>query len=639
MSVAFDRIWSILQNNSNVRLPKEIEEVCKLTPDQYKALKVAFPSPDQALIDEQYQLAAKCIRILPLADSAEKNGLIQSAIASLQIIRDYQNQRSLVGGLESSMDKVYLELAYYALPKDLRRSIVAKVVALNTYLESASQRNAALILFHNFGCQSASELVVSIAKTCRGWEDIDRLSFFLRTIPHGNGFFLPMVAPLLTRFSPENWVHFQRALSEQPLLILPQISSLLMFTRTITSDQFLAVIDVVKGFNQDPRLLMLAGPLLNLCDEGSHAALILQEVIRLDSRHRKVVIDRTRGEFISTTDSSIVHMILLQKKEIVLQEELARDRQRADLSIEFALNPDDLGECPHMLLSNFIKFLETGDHGPESIVFIGSKIRGIGIAKEFVKRLVEELGRRMGFACLSDGRMRLQAAKLTPEEEEVYLNLGKLFMYCMRHDLVIGMQLDPGLFACLAALSETHLCEINRETFDLFFPLYCLMRDYYEDDKHALSLIKASLHEDETVEVLLEAMPKAIAPCIAVWKGMTVNMTALELEKCIQGTVTAKDILERLEFGVGVTADNEPIIREWIAKLDKDSNKLRKFLTVVTGAPGLGPLPIKIEISGISIQAHTCVQQLSLSSDTSIEEALIELDMALNRENYFDSIE
>ncbi len=635
MSVAFDRIWAILQNNSNYPLSPEVEEVCKLSPEQYAAIWQVLPYQDQAALTGHYQRVAACVRSIPREDSTKKEELISNAVEGLLFIRDYQNRQRLTEGLEFNMDKVFLELAYYTVPRDKRREAVRLVLDAN--LPEASQRHAALTLLHHFGNQS---FVLEVARVCRNSERVATLIKYILLI-RSNQFLMTMLAPMLTRFSPDYWAHIYDVCKDRPLITIPQAASLLQVLKSITSEEFCEVLTVVKSSEEDPRLVMQAVPLFNLCDEGSHAARILKEVVELLPRHRSQVLEQTIRQFPVSTDSSIIYMVLLQQKDIALQLELARGVEAAPLKREFIVNPDELIKCPEILLGKFIEFVNSGDLLPEAIAFSSSRERGIGFAKEFVSKLVEELTKKLRFTKLSDGRMRPEQAKLTREEEEVYQNIGRLFMYCMKHNLVIGMQLDPGLFAALASLNEDQLyCDITEDTLEVFFPLYKAMKSHYEDDKRSVGLMEQNLHDQDIREVLLEAMPQAITPCIAIYNGMEIEegISAGELEKRIQGTVSAQTILNQLRFGTGIDEINGPLIKAWIRKLDENPKKLLKFLSIVTGTTGLGPSPIHIEISGISIQAHICTQLLSLPSTMNIEEALVELDKAIERENYFDKI-
>jgi hypothetical protein len=349
------------------------------------------------------------------------------------------------------------------------------------------------------------------------------------------------------------------------------------------------------------------------------------------------IIGDVESLFVSTTDSFLVYESLLQQIERREQEVLAQQMAARALvsNVSFDVDREELTIHPHIVLHNLLEFVQ---NAPLRVGFIDDSTRGPGITKEFFSKLVAGICIKLGFQTLPNGLMRPFNANILPEEEEIYRELGTLLSLCLQHNIVIGMQLDRSFFAGLLLVTEEHSSlEISKKTISSFFPIYSKMQSHNEDDIHAVKLMEQSLHEQETIDVLMEVMPQAIMPCIAVRKGMQIeeDYTAEELDKRLQGTVRAEEIIERLEFGSTVTEEWKAPILAWIRTLDNNPKKLKAFLTVVTGAPGLGPKPIQIEISGIAIQAHTCVQLLSLPSDNTIDEVLKELDKAMTDENYF----
>jgi hypothetical protein len=374
-------------------------------------------------------------------------------------------------------------------------------------------------------------------------------------------------------------------------------------------------------------------PVLALCDESSHVALIVQEIAALPPPVRQEIIDRTVAFFPTSTDSSIVLEVMQQETEILRQQALAV--QVVYQRKEFLIDAEDLEKIPEVILANFIEYVAEGHANPRSIGFFGNDMRGPGVAKDFLAKLVRGVCTKLGFTVLEDGCFRPEMAVISTHEQAIYANLASLFTFCMEKKLVIGMQFDPGLFYALAEISESHITDITKGNYKEFWPLYKRMKDFYPSDKASIALMEKALDAEETIEVLLEAMPKAFNPCIALrlCLHLQAGTTAEVLARAVQGTVSAQNILQQLQYVRGVTPQKRALIEAWIRALDNDSAKLKKFLTLVTGAPGLGPFPIQIDISGVSLQAHQCAQLLIFPTTVTLEEGLQELDASLNREN------
>ncbi len=646
MHAALDQIYRILQQNTTESLPDDVVEVCKLTPEQYTAIRKTLAPADQQELDAAYTVAERNVQLVTEVSSGTKGDLIGAAIKGLLIIRGFQNSGRLLEGLAPSIDRDFLQIAHDSIPEGQRRDVVANVLSVIEQLPHASEREAAVTLLatmrHPANRQGLLPNVVPVAKLCRKPTDIHNLKKFLKLLNADDYLDLRTLHTLLSKAPADDWHRIYKAVKPHGSAALAEFSSLLESLRQINVDELLELYNVVLLFMADRERVHAAAPLLALCDEGSHAAAIVRDVAELDPQLRRVTVEITRDSFVSSTDSSIVHEALIQQMQFnerqgVMQrvvQALMGMAQMQDVE-EFIVDSEDLGNCPHTVLQNFIEFVEAGNTNPRLIGFIGNETRGPGIAKEFLHKLVRGVCTKLGCTQLDDGCMRPEKDNLGPEEEAVYSNLGRLFMYCMKNELVIGMQLDPGLFCALAELTEDHLnFKINDKTFKLFWTLYAQMKKFYPSDRQSVDSMQLAIDEQFTRDVLMEAMPKAIEPAIAIRRGMEIpeGIKAEQLERLIQGTVTARDILNAVQFDHGITEHNRPIIEAWIRDLDSNPQKLKKFLTVVTGAPGLGPKPIIIEISGVAIQAHHCAQHLSLPGDITIQEALEELDKSLDRE-------
>ncbi len=648
MSVSFNKLYELLKNATTHELPDEVVEVCRLTPEAYRAIYLALPAAEQDKLRNHYAMAERNITLLNhVVDTGEVKVRIDIAIGNLLDIRDYQNANRLIDGLEPSVDRDFLQMTYYGIEKGQRRYIVNTVLSVSNELPHASHREAAIVLLASMTDQENRLRllpgIVQMANLCRNTNDVICLRKLCKVVYIELGVYFGALNMVLRQISPENWERVYLAIKGDSSNIIFQFSIFLTNIKNITAEESFDLLDVISTYIGEPRNLHDSLPLIALCEEGSHVAQIVKSVAQMEDMQRKEVVDQVAASFVSTTDSSIVYETLVRVRDIVAEDMfvniLVRRIQRMHVRASFTIDRRELDTHCFRQLHNFIRTIRKWDLSPESIAFHDSEGRGPGIAKECLSQLVSSVCKKLGFAILDDGRMRLTKQQPTEEEIEVYQNLGQLFMYCMHKELVIGMQLDPGLFYALTHLNESYTAlEISEDTIDQFFPLYAAMMNHYEDDRSAINLIRASLHEDETVEVLVESMSKILTPCIAIWQGtggIPENMSAEELERRIQGTVTAEGVIKQVEFHPEVALEIRERLIEWIGNLEANPKKLMRFLTVVTGAPGLGPKPILIEISGISIQAHTCAQLLSLPSDITIDEMLKELDVAMQRENYF----
>ena len=495
------------------------------------------------------------------------------------------------------------------------------------------QRHAAVVLLANMqhpeNRQRLFSNVVAVATLCTQLGDVHVLRKFSKVIPVEAGPYLAALNAVLIKTPPNGWVHIYEHIKKGGNDFFVTLALLLKSLKCIKTEELIELMDVVRDTCHTPAIANSV-QLFSLCDESSHIPKILSLVANLPPDVQEPVITQVANSLQSSTDSRIVYELLQETAGLHL---IARVMERIQIRQQdeetFFVDRNDLGICPHIVLSKFIQFIQAAPRSARSICFVGNDIRGPGIAKEFLSQLVTAVCKNLvGCSVLDDGRMRLENDKITPEENDIYYNLGKLFMFCIKQDLVIGMVLDPGIFCALPVLCQYH-CDYPEllKDIDIAFPLYAPMRAHYPADIQAIDSMRLSLHLDETYDVLVEAMPKALIPCIAIWKAMEIpeDISAKELEMKIQGSIDANGILQNLQFHELITTENQAKIIAWIKALDDDQIKLKKFLTAVTGSPGLGSKSISVVMMGDAIGTATCGQVLVLP-DIQIDEALKQLD-------------
>ncbi len=530
---------------------------------------------------------------------------------------------------------------HLSLPE--KDDVLDRLDVVKQHLPLATQKQAYTQILLHLDVESrlgASLPALELAKLCQTQDAVDIVEELMGVPEVDCPAYLPALYNLLRRFSHEEWQQVREAVGDEYQAVIQISKDFLLSEEQQNSEQILLLLATLKQHINNEHLEGLA-PLIQLCQDGEAIAAIIHRLLLLPDDLREDIVEGINNAIHAPLSSrdllmrlQVAHMVaLMHGGEVLVVGPFV-----AQPPPDFLVSREEFIKYPEQVLANLVDFLDAANPSPNSIGFIDSETRGPGVAKEFLSELLVGVCQKIGLDKVDDGRYRLEK----PEHFEVYFNIGKLFSYCIEQDLVVGSLFDPGLFVGIMNLCEQHNThEISVETIDIFFPLYKLMKGYFEDDKASVALMEKTLGDQYTKDVLVECMPKLISPCMAVKMGLEIPQditTGEELEAAIQGRVSADAILSQISWGRGVTHANRAQIEAWIKNLDADRQKLLAFLSVVTGSPGLGINQIVIEISGISIQTHTCVQQLSLPSDISIEDALHELDKALARKDYFNTI-
>ncbi len=507
-----------------------------------------------------------------------------------------------------------------------------RLLAMLQHLPHAAQRKAYVNIVSKIDTDArlgASLSSLELAKLCLTDEDAHHVHALVENVSTESiPGYLPDLYTLLRRIPSNQWQMVRDiVIGENHLEIIQIAKQFLLTEEQQPAEQVLSLLEILANYI-DQEDLPTMSVLIAFCQDGNFIPAIIQSLYNVD--------DDIRGDALALVTGSLNEPV--SSNNILLRLMVILGQLDVQTPAEFVVSRDDFSDNPVEVLANLIEFLDQGNRSPLSIGFIDSDTRGPGVAKEFFSELLIGVSTKLGFEKLSDGRFRLN--KLNANH--VYHNIGKLLGYCLEQQLVIGALFDPGLFIGVMNLDEVVLhYDFCKENIPLYFPLYKKMKSYYEDDISAIAQMEKTLSDPDTLDVLEEDMAYLIMPCMAIKLGLILPeaiQTADDLEIAIQGKTTASQLLNQISWGTGITDSNRPQIEAWIRNLDNDRAKLLKLLSVVTGAPGLGQDPIRIEVSGISIQAHTCVQQLSLPSDITIEEALVELDKALNQKGYFNEI-
>jgi hypothetical protein len=238
----------------------------------------------------------------------------------------------------------------------------------------------------------------------------------------------------------------------------------------------------------------------------------------------------------------------------------------------------------------------------------------------------------------------------------------------------IGMLFDEGVFTALTRLKPEHLERgfdkiiADDKMFDEMYAIYeamnssnkaevkqikqmkeCLKPLTSETPEKVLQdLFAAVAYEDEVeglnitsdnTEKIREYYPKlqdalrktitntyipwALAPLFEIANGMKnapvqMNTTWQDLQKMppgkiserLQGTVSREMIIEKLQFGEGISSEQQEWIKNWIR--NADDAKVKKFLYAMTGTSALGRKGLEIGISEDVPVFHTCFNKAEL---------------------------
>ena len=268
---------------------------------------------------------------------------------------------------------------------------------------------------------------------------------------------------------------------------------------------------------------------------------------------------------------------------------------------------------------------------------------------------------------------------LTDQDKTTLNELGQVMMFCLNasEDYLIGMLFDRGVFEALVRFEDRHLGEFESLKFDELFSIYSSM-NYKVADRKLIESMKeclkpltkatqdfvlkdafAAVETDETIaafgieydlekikehysaiqqalkkHLLEEVIHPAIAPIIEIAKGMRDapfhtrvswqdihGMNARTLADQLQGVVTREMILDKLQFGEGMSQDKKKWIQNWIQRADDE--KIKKFLFAMTGASSLGRKPLHIQKSSEKFIFHTCYNQMEIPIDALNSEAVL----------------
>ncbi len=642
-------LQSLLASDS--LLPDEREELSEIH-DLFKGLFQSLRQEMQEDLDRNIRLVliySAQLKTMPLGEG--RDSVSASAENCMSVVRGYFDRMRFLGN-----DQAKLEALHDGLSEEERRDIIPRVLSFQ--FDNPSQRAESVLLFRRIPLDKRDKLTSAVsylAKFCTTDLIQRHLEMFFRNVAE-EAFpsYLPYLAFMLSRCNMSEWALTALEMGTHKQKIVPTLAKILKPVPKIGGQELSDLIKVAILFQDTPQVLRASTPLFLRCTDGACLSRIAYVVAKVQDPDRGRLVREVAEDVQEVTKGKQVYRrllevifhrrnieanrILVSPREIDIYLRLEPSRFETLLNsplyqgADIIIHSDELEMHPCSVLRSFVAFIEREQPSRITVNVLGTPFP----SQEIVPKLLTSICRFMHFTELSNGLFRPEMRALTPVEKSSYRDLGKFLMFCLRRGLVVGNIFDKSLFIALKLLSEEHLqTDISEETFDLFYPIYKAMRSHNEEDVRALAVCEREMGV-EAKENLLESMSMALEPCMVMKSEMMLplGVTAEELEIRLQGNLTADQILKQIQF-IGASPEQQLSIEKWLLALDHDPVKMRHFLSMVTGAPGLGPNPIRIEIHGDALGVFISDQKLRLPEKVSIDLALEELDVILRVETCF----
>ncbi len=599
-TVTFTFLSAVLSKYSAIGLPPEAAQACNVSPESYARLFQSLTAEQQQVFQTHFTFAEKhIIQLNALGQANEESPLHTLVVRHLLAIGSF-----------------------------LKQTTESDLIADEELLKQVKPEHK----------QKASEQLRVLFSCCRTPEHKRTLELFCKNIPANLlPEYLENLRAILPRVGSTFWPIIAVTLRTDRINEISVLAKLVRACAVLSPDQIMALAQLVSEFQKTPEALEAAIPILSLCATHSRIPDIVLIIAKTRVEDRLEFVEKVRDLLKTATSGKRVYEVLAHEaypflKYVDFAEKMSIDtrvlvQEEREAPAEFTLfivNEAELSSKPARTLSSFLEVVNKTKY--ISIVFPDKVLARGEAMSTFITLLSQSLCKKCcKGTVLPNGLVCPEQASLSPEEEITLFNVGKLFMYC-RTDIVfkheIGKVLDMSVFIALKRLVPSLLKrEISQETFELFYPIYKEMRGLKEDV--ALS--------EEAKESLLESMKKALIPCMAIRRAMVVpkTTTAEDLEASIQGQVTREQIFANINFGSEITTDSKSSIKSWIFKLAKNPSKLKQFLVAVTQSPILTPKSIHITMQGKKLNVCPNTQTVFLPERTSIDDALKELELAL----------
>ncbi len=620
MNIDFSFFSEVLSKFSDGPLPDEVVELSKFSTKSYGELFQSLSSEEQADLRSHFELAKKrVLQLGALTRGEESQSLYSLAVSNLLVIRDYYKKKSVP--LRGFIQKIIVVARH--LPEDVQKMLFIGVPP--QYLENGSEN---------------LDLLVS---QCQESTFAKKVELFLINVPEeALSTYVQNLVSVLLRCNPQEWRLIACILKGDKVALISFFAKLMKGITDIDPKQMPELAAIVAEYKDNPTAVEASLPLLSLCTTNSDVPDIVQVVAAIRDEDRKPIVQLVIHAVGQPQSASIVYRELV--RNFLLACSITDDSfinyclsaPTSDIlpiikkmppvtPLELFLRREDVVLRPLEVLRAFVAVTE--QKRSFFIAFAGEPAIGTPVTRDFIRELFSGICGVSPFIELKNGLFRPEKGSLSPEEEALLFNLGKLFMYSQKSIYFLGKQLDMSVFIALKLLSRKLLdMKVSHDTFDLFYPIYKEMRGLKDDP--AL--------DGEAKEALLESMKNAITPCMVIRRGMNIpaRVTAEDLEISIQGNVTAQQILKQIEFGDDITEEFRVYFRSWIVELSKDPSKMKQFFMALTESPILGPRPINVTIRGRVLAISTITQTLYLPECKSTDQILLELDEALETGTY-----
>lgn len=344
----------------------------------------------------------------------------------------------------------------------------------------------------------------------------------------------------------------------------------------------------------------------------------------------------------------------------------------------FKMNSSDIKADPIAVLNKLAIFISLPVKGKLQIHFNDQPITEDlgGPRRQVFHDLFQELVSTKYF--VREGEFyipRIQGlAEPTNLEVQLFQNLGKLMVYCLRYKIPIGVYFKEEMFEKIYkfSLNEAHDNDLYIEVQDnngIKELWNNAKQGIFNEDAKAfcegmdIGVPKKGESIREFQDTLLSIITPILIPLELIAKGIREYRYRIDLSQIpserfassLQGELNAALIISRLDFNdEKIEKDKQKWFQEWIEGASID--QLKKFVKLMTGSTTLASSGdhlrtgsttitsserhLRIEKNDGAIYFHTCGYQLDIPFDIcSTKEELISLMLfAISREDSYDSI-
>ncbi len=667
----FREMSKILESHSNIPLPPAIKE---LQIKQYFHFFQQMSTQEQRDVEQLRDVAEAATRKIVTMPIETQGELCALAINSLVAIRQKQRACMLFEDLDQSVNKEFFRNALLKFPAEC----VSLALTVKDRLQSPQKRLRAVQILAELQPEQrtlALESVTNLLSNCQALTHEQLIFGYTRCVEkEERGQFLQHVSDLLSRLDPQYWTNIKDLLDQHDqdlrTSVVREAAALLPPAVAIRIDTLRDLLQQVRMLIPRQEILQGSRPITLHCTDCIYIPQIIREIQNIPNVDERTSVVETFNNILCTSrhNSSEIYEGLrtIMRMPIFARQHAVNyhmslhqfgggmhEAPRQDQYV-LQLSRTELQQQPIQLLERLVNQINKSIKCSLKVIIDGEPAVDFGGPARDVMRGIVAGSCKLLAKQNSDKLFRPQGLKFSPDERAILHNLGKLFMFCLNSTdgYVFGEEVDSSVFMALTKIQEKHLLmnfdTLDEESFRELFAIYEAMNSIHIDDLKAIQEHAKYLSDPYRREFIAEAMQKELLPCFIIWEGMRAapftattvtsihGMESFALEERLQGSLIPKKVVDKLEFAPSVPPQQQKWIKEWLLTLDKP--KLKKFLYLITGSPGLGKKPLSIEFYGDNVAFSSCSQCLYLPTSCKASKAILHdmLNFALTTEISFN---